>query len=106
MSDVASQADAESVRLTRLPLPLSSLAGFLVAVIAVAAIAVVTWRSLQSREDAAARVNHTLSVIERLEALSSSLKDAETGQRGFLLTGEERYLDPYTVARASLAGQI
>ena len=33
---------------------------------------------------------------QQLEALLSSVKDAETGQRGFLLTGEERYLEPYT----------
>ena len=31
-------------------------------------------------------------------ALLSALKDAETGQRGFLLTGEERYLEPYREA--------
>src|SRR4051812_38668960 len=30
--------------------------------------------------------------------LRNAMQDAETGQRGFLLTGEERYLDPYTKA--------
>jgi len=30
--------------------------------------------------------------------LRNALQDAETGQRGFLLTGEERYLDPYSRA--------
>lgn len=34
-------------------------------------------------------------VVEKTNALISSLKDAETGQRGFLLTGEDRYLEPY-----------
>ncbi len=33
-----------------------------------------------------------------LESLFSTLKDAETGQRGYLLTGRDRYLDPYNVA--------
>ena len=33
--------------------------------------------------------------IVRLERVLSSLKDLETGQRGFLLTGEEPYLEPY-----------
>jgi signal transduction histidine kinase/DNA-binding response OmpR family regulator/CHASE3 domain sensor protein len=32
----------------------------------------------------------------------SLLKDAETSQRGYLLAGEERYLEPYTAARANL----
>ncbi|WP_024275442.1 CHASE3 domain-containing protein [Hyphomicrobium sp. 802] len=38
---------------------------------------------------------------EQLTALSqllSSIQDAETGQRGYLLTGESRYLEPYNIA--------
>ena len=44
--------------------------------------------------------------LETMSALSdvlSTLKDAETGQRGYLLTSEEEYLQPYNSARASLA---
>ncbi len=46
-------------------------------------------------------VSHTHRVLTELEATLSTLKDAETGQRGYLLTGEERYLEPYhsTIAR-------
>ena len=36
------------------------------------------------------------------ERLLSSLKDAETGQRGYLLTGTTAYLEPYEAARARL----
>src|ERR1700733_5133283 len=36
------------------------------------------------------------AVILQLEQLLSALKDAETGQRGFLLTGDPAYLEPYT----------
>jgi signal transduction histidine kinase len=42
----------------------------------------------------------------RLEVLVSTLKDAETGQRGYLLTGDEGYLQPYDVARAGLPGEL
>lgn len=48
------------------------------------------------------RVEETLVHIERLNALLSLLKDAETGQRGYLLTGDERYLEPYQDALAAL----
>jgi len=85
-------------------LPGGTLAGFVVALLAVGIIGIFTYRSLQTREEAVERVTHTLLVIERFEALQSNLKDAETGQRGYLLTGEERYLEPYTNARTSLAG--
>ncbi len=37
-----------------------------------------------------------------LEQLESTLKDAETGQRGFLIFGDERYLAPYRDATARL----
>jgi signal transduction histidine kinase len=42
----------------------------------------------------------------RLEVLLSTLKDAETGQRGYLLTGHEDYLQPYEGARARLPSQL
>ena len=48
----------------------------------------------------------TMEVIQRVDGLLSSLKDAETGQRGFLLTSRESYLQPFNDARASLPGQI
>ena len=40
-------------------------------------------------------VVHTDKVISELENIASSAKDAETGQRGYIITGEERYLEPY-----------
>lgn len=43
-------------------------------------------------------VKHTLLVELSLERLTSELKDAETSQRGYLLTGEPRFLDPYHAA--------
>ena len=40
------------------------------------------------------------------EQLLSSLKDLETGERGYVLTGEERYLEPYETALAALPGLL
>ncbi|MCU0541368.1 MAG: CHASE3 domain-containing protein [Oscillatoriaceae cyanobacterium Prado104] len=51
-------------------------------------------------------VRHTHQVLTALEATLSTLKDAETGQRGYLLTGEERYLEPYQSAIASINKQL
>src|SRR4051794_27785484 len=50
-------------------------------------------------------VSHTHLVLEHLQGLLSTLKDAETGQRGFLLTGKEPYLEPYRLASGE-AGPI
>jgi PAS domain S-box-containing protein len=51
-------------------------------------------------------VSHTHEVLGQLEQVVSTLKDAETGQRGYLLTGERAYLDPYDQAVARLRGQL
>jgi len=45
-------------------------------------------------------------VVKGANALLSSLKDAETGQRGFLLTGEDRYLDPYRQALIDIPANL
>jgi PAS domain S-box-containing protein len=41
---------------------------------------------------------HTHEVLEKIESFLSEMKDAETGQRGYLLTGKEQYLEPYGTA--------
>jgi len=47
-------------------------------------------------------VTHTYEVLIKLEVLLSLLKDAETGQRGFLLTTDEKYLDPFDGAEGRI----
>ena len=84
-----------------LPLPPSTLVGLAVGILAVALIAFLTYQALAIREVAAARISSAQETITQLETLLSSLKDAETAQRGYLLTGAERYLEPYTDARAA-----
>src|SRR5438876_164301 len=40
-------------------------------------------------------VAHTLEVLNRLNALQSSLIDSETGARGFVIVGRDEFLEPY-----------
>jgi len=53
------------------------------------------------------QVRHTMEVKRTLTEVLSALKDAETGQRGYLLSGQEEYLEPYigayTRAKENLA---
>src|SRR5450830_753305 len=69
------------------PLPPGPLVGFAIAILAVLLIAVFSYRSLDARESAATLVTHTIEVRGQLQMVVSGLKDAETGQRGYLLTG-------------------
>ncbi|MGV7242126.1 CHASE3 domain-containing protein [Caballeronia sp. M23-90] len=41
-----------------------------------------------------------------LERLLSLLRDAETGQRGYLITGREEYLAPYVDATSEVDTQL
>ena len=52
------------------------------------------------------RVNHAHEVIEQLDHLLAEITDAETGQRGYLITGSVRYLAPYEQATARIADTL
>jgi len=49
---------------------------------------------------------HTLVVRAEAEALLSLLKDAETGERGYLITGQPEYMKPFDEAVAALPRRI
>ena len=66
------------------------------------AIALLACMALYNTVRAVDWVIRTQDAIERLERIFSKLQDAETGQRGYLLTGERRYLAPFSDALDSL----
>jgi PAS domain S-box-containing protein len=51
-------------------------------------------------------VTHGHEVVAALESLLSTLKDAETGQRGYLLVQDEKYLKPYDDAVRRVPDEI
>src|ERR1700742_1447230 len=61
-------------------------------------IAVVCWLTLNSLLTSNREVAHSSEVMQKFEQLLSTMKDAETGQRGYLLSGQTRYLEPYNGA--------
>lgn len=52
------------------------------------------------------RLGRYHAVVGELQELISTLKDAETGQRGYLLTGEQRYLQPYAHALTRIRHEL
>ena len=83
-------------------LPTGTIVGLVVGVVTVVAFGLVSYRALSESAATADRLSRTQDVIERLQVLLSDLKDAETGQRGYLLTGRDDYLTPYTTARTTV----
>ncbi len=51
-------------------------------------------------------LSHTWQVIGQLETIMSSAKDAETGVRGYVITGDGKYLAPFVYARTDILRQI
>src|ERR1700722_9182758 len=88
------------------PLPVGTLIAFLIAIAAIAMVARLSYGALRDIVGSAQRVTKTRDVVEHLWALLSIVQDAETGQRGFVLTGDENYVRPYANAKVMLAGEI
>ncbi len=61
-------------------------------------IAVLTWNEIDAARSARVWSQHTDEVLDTIQSLDLAARDAETGQRGFLLTGDDDYLVPYEQA--------
>lgn len=60
--------------------------------------AMLAYSNIQTLRSDTAKVAHTHDVITTVGDLLSAVQDAETGQRGYLLTGDRAYLEPYEEA--------
>lgn len=69
--------------------------GFGVSLLLLLISAIASFVSIRALLHGARMVNHTNEVIIKLEQLGSYIKDAETGQRGFLITRDPTFLTPY-----------
>jgi len=69
--------------------------GYVLVLSVMTIISIVVFMSINSIIDASKWVNHTYKVIRTGESLLASMVDMETGQRGFMVTGQDEYLEPY-----------
>jgi PAS domain S-box-containing protein len=65
-----------------------------------------TFWSYQQIENASDQRRHSRLVISAADDFLSALKDAETGQRGYALTGDAAYLQPYLAVRDTLGDSL
>ncbi|MEO1480674.1 MAG: CHASE3 domain-containing protein [Myxococcota bacterium] len=76
--------------------------GYAIAVVTASSIGAVAYTNIGYLVETAAWVAHTHIVLERIGKIQVLLNDAETGQRGYLLTGADRYLAPYDNALTAI----
>src|SRR6185436_19372468 len=86
--------------------PHSTRLGVVAALLLLAGIAVSSLVWMNRFADGAQWVSHTHEVIEALDAVRSRITDAESAQRGFLLTGDESNLSFYSASKAALASRL
>lgn len=69
--------------------------GYGFSLLIVLTIGAISYLTLQSLLRSNRAVRHSGQVMQKLENVLSVMKDAETGQRGYLLTGRANFLEPY-----------
>jgi PAS domain S-box-containing protein len=79
---------------------------FVLGLLIIGAVGIQSYLGIQQLTERNRWVMQTHEVLENLERVLSVLKDAETGQRGFVLTGEDRYLEPYNAAAGEIVKDI
>ena len=67
---------------------------------------VTAYRNIEVLRTDSEKIWHTHEVLVSLDDLLSTTQDAETGQRGYLLTGNDRYLQPYQNAVSAVGSRI
>jgi CheY-like chemotaxis protein len=67
---------------------------------------IIAYRNIEVLRTNSETIWHTHEVLVSLDELLSTTQDAETGQRGYLLTGDDRYLQPYQTAITALASRV
>jgi PAS domain S-box-containing protein len=77
--------------------------GFGVALACLVVVAVVSWLSTVRLNETRIWVDHTREVIRRLDSLLTGVTDIQNGYRGFAITGDETYLEPYLQAVKAVA---
>ena len=106
-SVVAAGAQDTSKRLKEARVVTPGLAfGFIAIVLVLVVGVVVALANVGTVYRAAGAVAHTNDVKAQLQALLASLIDAETGERGYIITGNDSYLEPYTRGVAATATEI
>ena len=89
-----------------LALPTTILGCFGIALLILLVLSLIAYRNIHLAFDTSRGVAHTHEVLADLEKCLSLLTDAETGQRGYIITGDEHYLKPYQAAVARISQDL
>ena len=81
-------------------------AGFVLGLVCLGGVGVVSYASVVRLDAAAASVSHTQEVLESARAFLGAVNDAETEQRGYIISGDAVYLAPSRRAQAEALEEL
>src|SRR5579862_1300174 len=81
-------------------------AGFAIGPIVLIIVGWITYTNTQELALSRAEQEHTYAMLLQIDQILSDLVNAETGQRGYILTGLDRYLEPYNSAKADITNAV
>jgi diguanylate cyclase (GGDEF)-like protein len=80
--------------------------GFVAGIVVMLLNALVPWQTFSWLSKAGSAIDTSEDIITAASEAESSLKDAETGQRGFIITGREEFLQPYQEGVRNIRPQL
>jgi PAS domain S-box-containing protein len=90
----------------RVSLERKILASFAFALIILGIIGLYSIQSIENLESDARLTRETASRVDAMKDLMAGLNDMETGQRGYLLTGQDAFLEPYLLAEPRVHSRL
>ncbi|GAA1914120.1 SpoIIE family protein phosphatase [Streptantibioticus ferralitis] len=84
--------------------PLTAVAGGLLVALIGLAFTLVLW-SIVGLGESTASERHTHTALTQARTAEGLIVDLETGQRGFVITGQNQFLEPWETARTTFSGQ-
>src|SRR5690606_32069453 len=75
---------------------------FFISAFLILVIGGITYRNIENLNKSSELLKETYELNFKLEQIFSYLKDAETGQRGFIITNDPAFLEPYETGRENI----
>jgi len=80
--------------------------GYILALIILLIIGIVSYQSIKELNSNASLVNFTHEELKELDQVLFNLLDMETGERGYVITGQEQFLEPYESGAVALEADL
>lgn len=101
LAPLPADQDAKMLRVDRM-----IIAGFGISFSSVLVVSIFSYENSVRFVENSGLISHAYRMLSESEAVISTMKDAETGARGFVLSGTPAFLEPYEAARERIGEQM